>query len=236
MHYPGHAHDYMYFAVPLRGNFDFSCELSRLGRREGAHISYGGLRLAIEEDLKTLELAHYNRPIRKETIDPPLTGIAADGWYAFRLSVRDGNCVFSVNGRTIHEVRVPSEPDPWLAVHVPAENTGGIRKVVISGAPTHPKTLALSSSPDLSGWLAEYYDESVVGDAAGWQKRGEEIYAPRAGAAQTVGRRGAGCAPSRKACCSTTVHCWKTEKSITSSSTTPIKWPSTRRLIGSRFC
>jgi Protein of unknown function (DUF1583)/Protein of unknown function (DUF1581) len=64
---------------------------------------------------------------------------------------------------------------------VPAENTGGIRKVGISGAPTHPETLALSGAPDLSGWLAEYYDESVVGDAAGWQKRGEEIYAPRAG-------------------------------------------------------
>jgi hypothetical protein len=69
MHYPGHAHDYMYLAVPLRGNFDFACELTGFGRR-GAHISYGGLRLAVEEDLKTFELAHYNRPIRKETIDP----------------------------------------------------------------------------------------------------------------------------------------------------------------------
>jgi tetratricopeptide (TPR) repeat protein len=181
MHYPGHAHDYMYLAVPLRGNFDFACELTGFGRR-AAHISYAGLRLGIEEDLKTFELAHYNRPIRKETIDPSLTGIVADGWYAFRLTVRDGNCAFSVNGRTIHEDRVPSEPDPWLAVHVPAENTGGIRKVVVSGAPTHPETIDLSSAPDLSSWLAEYYNETVTGDAATWQMRGEEIYAPRVGA------------------------------------------------------
>ena len=33
-HYPGHSQDYLYFGVPLRGEFEVECELTSFGWRE----------------------------------------------------------------------------------------------------------------------------------------------------------------------------------------------------------
>ena len=38
-----------------------------------------------------------------------------------------------------------------------------------------PEKLNLSALPDLTGWLADEYGESVTGDNPDWDKRGEEI-------------------------------------------------------------
>jgi hypothetical protein len=186
-HYPGHANDYLYFNVPLRGNFEVNCELTSFGWRE-ARLAYGTLRYGIVHDLKSYNLARLNRDIRTGQINPPLKDIPYDGWYAYRLAVRDGNYVVYVNGRKLYEERLPAEPDPWLTLHLPAQNTGGLRKLTITGNPTVPDTLSLSHLPDLTGWMADYYGESTAAEQpirlgrpdgqpnnAAWEKRGEEI-------------------------------------------------------------
>src|SRR5205814_810761 len=109
-------------------------------------------------------------------------------WYAYRLVVKDGNYEVYINGRKIHEDRLPEQYDPWLAVQVGAALTGGARNLKISGTPTIPEVVSLSNRPDLSGWLANYYGEVVEWGNAGlfrnrgeqnsgasWTKRGEEI-------------------------------------------------------------
>jgi hypothetical protein len=52
---------------------------------------------------------------------------------------------------------------------------GTVRKLAITGNPTIPQKLKLSSAPDLAGWLADEYLESSSGDNADWDKLGEEI-------------------------------------------------------------
>ncbi len=171
MHHPGHGEDWAYFAVPLRGNFEVRCELTGGEGRE-AELCYGGLRVGVRPDGKGYELAHLTRPLRTGAIDPPLK---LGDWYAFRLVVKDGTCSAHVNGRKVHEERLPPGPDPWLAVRAPGRSAGGVRKLAIVGGFTVPEGLDLSAHADLSGWLADYYAESTAGDDLAWAKRGGEI-------------------------------------------------------------
>jgi hypothetical protein len=172
-HYAGHAHDYLYFNVPLRGNFEINCELTSFGWRE-AQLTYGGLRPFLVHDLKRVNLEHYDRPIRTINLEPPLEKVG--DWYVFRLVVQDGLYTAYANGRKLCEERLPAESDPWLAIHQLAYLSGGARNLKITGTPTIPSELQLSTLPDLSSWLAAYYGESVGGENAPWQKRGEEIF------------------------------------------------------------
>jgi hypothetical protein len=177
LHYPGHANDYLYFKVPLRGDFEIECELSSFGWRE-AQISYGGRWVAISQELKKFDLSHFGRSLRNLMLDPPLKDIG--DWYSYRLVARDGGFTVFVNGRQIYEEALPANPDPWLAIHLDASGTGGVRNLKIKGTPTIPESVELSGLPELSGWLGDYFDEPTSGDNAAWEKRGEEIYAPKA--------------------------------------------------------
>ena len=80
-----------------------------------------------------------------------------------------------VNGRQIHQAPLSPECDPWLAFHCRVEATGGARNIAITGRPEIPEQLNLSALPDLTGWLADYYGDSVTGDKPDWEKQGEEI-------------------------------------------------------------
>src|SRR5262249_51237273 len=65
---------------------------------------------------------------------------------------------------------------PWLAIQISANLLGGARNLKITGSPTIPDSLNLSGLPDLAGWMAEYYGESVSGANRAREKRGEAIY------------------------------------------------------------
>ncbi len=172
-HYPGHAHDYMYLNVPLRGNFEINCELTGFGWRE-AQLTYGGIRVFLVHDLKRINLEHYNRPIRTIPLDPPMEKLG--DWYPYRLVVQDGMYTAYINDRKVFEERLPADPDPWLAVHALNYLTGGARNLRITGNPTVPDEIHLSAGSDLSGWLGAYYGEGVTGQNAAWEKRGDEIF------------------------------------------------------------
>jgi hypothetical protein len=61
----------------------------------------------------------------------------------------------------------------------PATEAGSVRKIAMSGRPQVPERLALSASPELSGWRADEYGETRAGEGADWEKRGEEIVGRR---------------------------------------------------------
>src|SRR5207249_2038779 len=97
-HYPGHFEDALYFAVPLRGDFEVTGELTSFGYRE-AQLAYGGLCVALKPDLKTYSLSQHTRPLRDGDFQPPLDKLG--DWYAFRLAVKDGVYTAFANGRKI---------------------------------------------------------------------------------------------------------------------------------------
>lgn len=189
LHYPGHHFDYLYFNSPLRGNFELNCELSAFGWREG-RISYAGLHVGFLYTKKNLELGHYGRMFPQVTLEKPLEGVGDSGWYPYRLVVKDGTYTSYVNGVKVYEQSLPAEPDPWLAVYVFEQYTGGARNLTITGSPTIPDRLNLSNLSDLTGWRAEYYEESISGENPAWQKRGEEFRGQKLEAPRVTDRFG----------------------------------------------
>jgi hypothetical protein len=172
VHYPGHDQDMMYLTIPLRGDFQLDGELTSSPGRE-IRVVYSGVGVGLKADLKHVERIQLGRTPAEVALNPPLAKLPE--LYAFRLAVRGNHLTASIDGRKVHEAPVPPGGDPWLALLCPAKESGGARRITILGNPQVPEKLELSVLPDLSGWTAGEYDETLTGDNPDWDKRGEEI-------------------------------------------------------------
>ncbi len=171
-HHPGHANDLMYLRMPLRGDFQLDCELTSFGWRE-MRVAYGGMTIGPKYDLKEVNRWHFSRELPAITMNPPLEPLG--DWFKYRLVVKNGSMTSFINGRQVHQAPLQAKGDPWLALHCVVQSTGGARNITISGRPVVPEQLSLSSLPDLTGWLSDYYGDSATGDNPDWDKQGEEI-------------------------------------------------------------
>jgi tetratricopeptide (TPR) repeat protein len=176
-HYPGHTQDYLYFGVPLRGEFEVECELTSFGWREIQPV-YSCLGIGAQHELNKIYFHQVGRdPGAGATrpIEPPLP--RPGEWYKYRLVVKDGGYEVYLNGQKVYEQSLPPDADPWLALRCQQPWNGGMRDLKVKGNPTIPDSLDLTAAADLAPWSAQYYNESAGGENATWQKRGEEIYA-----------------------------------------------------------
>ncbi len=106
-------------------------------------------------------------------MSPPLEKLGDS--YKFRLAIKGGHLTALINGRKVHEAAAPADGDPWVTILSQGMETGTVRKFRVSGNPQVPEKINLGAMPDLAGWQAEEYGESMGGDNADWQKRGDEI-------------------------------------------------------------
>src|SRR5262249_33720582 len=146
----------------------------------GLHFGYGGVVVGVAEDRKDLLVSQLGRTPRKVPLGPPqkdgaATATPADKPTKFRLAVQDGNFSAYLDGKKAYEQGLPSLPDPGLVLYGPAAELGGVKDLRLDGKPAPLDALDLSSLPDLTGWLADYYDESTTGDDRAWSKQGDEI-------------------------------------------------------------
>ncbi len=178
-HYPGHAEDYLYLRLPLRGNFEVRGELTVFNRRN-AHLGYGGLRLELSPNRKSYKLQSFSGPGRTSVLEPPLGELGES--YTYRLVVQEGvlgtgpagRAVWTayVNDRKIVTEALSEWSDPWLVLHAPAESLATFRNLQLLGRPTIPESLSLGSGPDLASWYSYYANQNT------WEKHGEEITSP----------------------------------------------------------
>ena len=165
-HLAGHESDSVYFAVPLRGNYEINARLSALGGRD-IEITAAGLYTAPDDTLDSYRIGHARfrrNNIALEQQLPPL-----GDWYDYRVVVEDGVSTSYVNGRVLHAETLPENPDPWIDIHCRAASTGGVRRLVITGEPRVPEEIDLLTHPDLSNWITDFYRESGQGDNAEWR-------------------------------------------------------------------
>lgn len=173
-HAPGHSHDGLYLNIPIRGDFEVTCELSAESKCE-AQLVYGMLGVGVSASGKELKISERGKDLPDSLLDPPVK--TENGWYVYRLDVRDGMVTVEIGGRKVHEQGLHDAPDPWLAIRAQGDHAGAVRNVKITGEPSVPESLELLSFPDLTGWLA-YDAENTNGtgdDVRAWTKRGEEI-------------------------------------------------------------
>jgi hypothetical protein len=159
-----HDEDYLYFAVPLRGNFDVECDVSGFGWRD-SHLLVAGRWVAPVYDHQSYDVGDFRTLFGRINFEPRLT--KTDKSIHYRTAVRDGVATTWFNGRKTHDEPRPVEHDPWLAIRSAPRHDGDVRNLRITGTPQIPAMLRLSDSPDLAGWVP-YYGNSVESAMRNW--------------------------------------------------------------------
>jgi hypothetical protein len=159
-----HDEDYLYFAIPLRGNFDVECDVTGFGWRD-SHLLVAGRWVAPVYDHQSYDVGDVRTLFGRVKFEPRLT--KTDKSIHYRTTVREGVATTWFNGRKIHEEPLPVEHDPWLAIRSGPRHEGGVSNLRITGTPQIPATLRLADSPDLAGWIP-YYGDSVESALRNW--------------------------------------------------------------------
>jgi hypothetical protein len=171
----GHEDDFLYYGIPLLGDFTVECELSGFSYRE-ARLMYAGRRVGMYYDRKQVYFADFltglpNVPIGREVACP-------SGWIPYRLQVRGDRMTIDVGGQVIYDDALPTHRDPWLAIYSHVSNMSGMRHMRITGKPVIPEELPLTAGEGLHGWIATYYrDNAARGANPEWSQTGDTIQA-----------------------------------------------------------
>ncbi|MFG0331824.1 MAG: DUF1583 domain-containing protein [Maioricimonas sp. JB049] len=156
----GHDDDYLYFGIPLRGNYQVECDVTDFDWKE-CHLLVAGTWIAPVYTLSHYDSGMIRAEFPRRKFSPPLT--RPRHWIHYRTVVRDGTVTTYFNGMKVHSRQVSPDAPPWVAVRTRANNEGAVSNLRITGAPEIPQSVQLSANPELSGWVP-YFDEQV-GDA-----------------------------------------------------------------------
>lgn len=153
-----HDDDYLYFSIPLRGDYEVECDVTGFDWLD-SHLMVAGTWVAPVYTHKHYDLGSFRAARRRETITPALTKIRH--WIHYRTVVRDGTATTYFNGRPIHTEPLGPHHDPWLAIRSSPRHEGGVRNLRITGRPEIPSELHLSAVDDLSHWVSYYEDDAA---------------------------------------------------------------------------
>ncbi len=152
-----HGDDYLYFAIPMRGQFQIECDVSAFNWSETRPCVAAQWVSPIYDhrnfDLGNLRVTHRRRPIA-----PPLTRITSS--LHMRSSVKERQITTTANGRVIHQHELPANHDPWVALRSGAMQEGWASNVRITGSPEIPATIGMTDTTDLESWVP-YCDGGV---------------------------------------------------------------------------
>jgi hypothetical protein len=162
--FASHDEDFLYFPLPLRGNYDVECDLTGFNWRE-SQLLVAGKWVGPVYDHQSYDLGDIRGVGKRIKFAPPLT--KTNDTIRYRTAVRDGVATTWFNGRKIHEEPLPAEHEPWLAIRSPPRNRGGVRNLRITGEPHIPEMLRLSDSPELAGWIP-YFGDSISRALQDW--------------------------------------------------------------------
>ncbi|QDU38075.1 hypothetical protein Mal4_23950 [Maioricimonas rarisocia] len=172
-HVTSHAHDYLYYSIPLNGDFDVEADLTTFDHRD-IHLAAGGIYAGPGYDRKACLVGSFRKDFRPVPIDPPLTRVFT--WLRARISVRDGVRTSCINGRKVYEA--PHGGDPWVGVHSAWYASGTVRNLRVTGDVTVPDEIDLMADTKLPGWLP-WFDETVGEADSDWQLTPAAALEPR---------------------------------------------------------
>jgi hypothetical protein len=174
----GHDFDAAYFQSPLRGNYEVNCRLSHFDFREAMLMGAGNAN-ALKWTHNEVKLSHPRSAIMEFPLAVPITPKVYQ-WHDYKIVVKDGRYTSFVNGQKLYEEALPPDHDPWVAVVGWAANSSrAVRDIVITGKPTIPRELNLLGTPDLRGWMVDYYATDWGQTPFEWKLAGDELTSPQ---------------------------------------------------------
>jgi hypothetical protein len=147
--FASHHDDFLFYRIPLRGNFEVECDVSGFGYRE-TNLWAAGRWVGPVYKLGNIDVGTF-RDSKRLPLDPPIH--KPDDWIRYRATIRDGVCTTYFNGLKVHERPLPADHDPWLAIRSYDSSNGGVRNLRITGNPEIPAEVRLTAEADLPGWL-----------------------------------------------------------------------------------
>ena len=160
-----HQDEYLYYRLPLRGNYVLECELTGFNWFD-CFPMVGGVWTAPMHAHDWLKIGGLDGLKRRIRMDPLLSRV--DHWIRYRVVVEDGTCTTYINARQIDRRKLSPASSPWIAFYSPHYGFGNLRNVRISGDPIVPRQVDMSGDESLAGWIADQHD-SVGGDRGDWR-------------------------------------------------------------------
>ena len=162
-----HDTDFLYYRLPLTGEFDVECNTSPYAKRY-AGLMFGGVFHALHHSESCYEGTL--RSSKSIPLAPPISHEYKP--LRMRIRVRDRTCSTFINGRQVSSRDLPKHCEPWLAIYSDARHLSGVRDVRITGRPIVPDRIELAADEELLGWVS-YFGEQVgpADGRAAWQYR-----------------------------------------------------------------
>jgi hypothetical protein len=159
----GHDRDFLYFDVPLVGDFEVEAIVSGFNYCE-TRLGYGGHWAGPAYDHLSILSGHFAGDEPTISLARPLDN--ADSSMRVRLVVRNGFCETFINGRSVCRKRV-SMADPWVTIFSQWYTHGWVRDLRITGNPSIPASVDLLADERMLGW-SSFFGEAV-GKDRDWQ-------------------------------------------------------------------
>lgn len=169
----------LYYRLPLRGDFEVSCELSDYAYQQ-IQLVYSGHWMSPRQKRANF-FAGDLRQRQQHAFSKQL--IKSGPWVRCSLIVRNGVCTTWLNGRKVFERQLPAGNDPWLAIRCESPYQGMVRNLRIIGRPEIPKAVNLVNDETLSNWVP-WFDDSVGQSMGNWSVARDEDNTP-----MLIGRR-----------------------------------------------
>ena len=163
-HVTSHDEDYLYYRIPLAGEFTVEADLSPFNFRD-IRLGLGSYWAGPSYTLDGCRHGSFRKQFDTLPLDPPLAEIG--NWLRTQIVVKDGVRRNYTNGRLVYEREHTADADPWLSIHSLWYTNGVVRNLSISGAVV-PDEIDLIAREDLPGWLP-YYDETA-GRFCDWRR------------------------------------------------------------------
>ena len=160
----GHLEDYLYYRLPLSGDFEVECDHVLPGQNHTL-IMVAGKSLGLDGNFKNLLVGSLGNGLVREPLDLPMNPEGKTARY--RYVMRDGTCSVYINGRLVQTNTFQKPFDPWIAIRSWSYHQSQIQDLRISGRPEVLSEVPLSASKDLTGWI-DYYTEWTTGEGGRW--------------------------------------------------------------------
>ena len=154
----GSADHFLFYRIPLRGNFQISGETTEFNLRDIAIMYAGQYLLPKYKALRTGSLSIETR----QPADP----IRVDKTVRIEIEVRDGVCRTQFNGRVVKQRELTDNHNPWLAIRSGSNLPGSLKHLRITGDISVPTSVNMMPSEEMTEWLP-YFDEKI-GTQAKW--------------------------------------------------------------------
>jgi len=149
--------DVLFFKYPLKGSFQFSCDVHS-GTYGDMRLGYGGLIFQPSQSGSTGSVIN---AAGQQVATFPFPFVRSNAYNRLTLQVEPGSLRFLVNGYPYYETEDLGETACWLSLLASTTSRTACRNFRLSGNPEIPRDVALIDTDRLPLWTTRLYGEQL---------------------------------------------------------------------------